>query len=73
MVAATEIDVDVVLSLSEQEEQHGMLLERSRGVLETERETTVEVMQHRFEVVLEGAETQRPQKNKDEDEHQPAE
>ena len=62
VVAATEIEVDVVLSLKQLEGRHGMLLERPRGVLRTGRKKTVEVITvnyeemipHHFEVVLEG-------------------
>ena len=62
MVAATEIEVDVVLSLKQLEGRHGMLLERPRGVLRTGREETIEVITedcgemipHHFEVVLDG-------------------
>ena len=62
VVAATEIEVDVVLSLKQSEGLHGMLLERPRGVLRTGREETVEVITedyeemipHHFEVVLDG-------------------
>ena len=62
VVAATEIEVDVVLSLKQLEGRHGMLLERPRGVLRTGREETVEVITgdcketipHHFEVVLDG-------------------
>ena len=62
VVAATEIEVDVVMSLKHLEGRHGMLLERPRGVLRTGREGTVEVIiedceetiSHHFEVVLDG-------------------
>ena len=51
VVAATEIEVDVVLSLKQLEGRHGMLLERPRGVLRTGREETIP---HHFEVLLDG-------------------
>ena len=58
VVAATEIEVDMVLSLKQLEGRHGMLLERPRGLLRTEREKTVEVItedcEDHFEVVLDG-------------------
>ena len=62
VVAATEIEVDVVLSLKQLEGRHGMLLERPRGVLRTGREETIQVITedcedmipHHFEVVLDG-------------------
>ena len=62
VVAATEIEVDVVLRLKQLEGRHGMLLELPRGVLRTGREGTVEVItedceetiSHQFEVVLDG-------------------
>ena len=44
VVAATEIQVDLVLSLKQVEGRHGMLLERPRGVLQTGREETVQVI-----------------------------
>ena len=62
VVAATEIEVDVVLSLKQLEERHGMLLERPRGLLRTGSEGTFEVITedcekmipHHFDVVLDG-------------------
>ena len=62
VVAATEIEVDVVRSLRQLEGRHGMLLERPRGLLRTGREETVEVITedceemipHHFEAVLDG-------------------
>ena len=63
VMAATEIEVDVVLSLKQLEGRHGLLLKRPRGVLRTGREETVEVITedceeiipHHFEVVLDGS------------------
>ena len=68
-MAATEIEVDIVLSLKQLEGRHGMLLERTRGMLRTGGEGTVELItedcketiSHHFEVVLDGAEIQRSQ------------
>ena len=62
VVAPTEIEVDVVLSLKQLEGRHGMLLERPRGLLRTGREGRVEVttedceemIPHHFEVELDG-------------------
>ena len=62
VVAANEIEVDVVLSLNDLDGRHGLLLERPRGVLRTGREETVEVITenceeiipHHFKVVLDG-------------------
>ena len=62
VVAATEIEDDVVLSLKQLEGRHGMLLERPRGVLRTGREETVQVITedcedmipHHVQVVLDG-------------------
>ena len=62
VVAVTEIEVDVVLSIKQLEGRHEMLLERPRGVLRTGREVTFEVITedceemipHHFEVVLDG-------------------
>ena len=62
VVAATEKEVDVVLSLKQLQGRHGMLLERPRGVLRTGREGTIEVItedceetiSHHFEFVLDG-------------------
>ena len=62
VVAATEIEVDVVLSLKQLEGRQGMLLERHRGVLWTGREGVVEMISedceemiaHHLKVVLDG-------------------
>ena len=62
VVAATEIEVDVVLSLKQLEGRHGMLLESPRGVLRIGREEAVQVITedcedmipHHFEVVFDG-------------------
>ena len=62
VVAATELEVDVVLSLKQLEERHGMLLELTRGVLRSGREGKVEMItedceetiSHNFEIVLDG-------------------
>ena len=80
VVAATTIEVDVVLSLKQLEGRHGMLLERSRGVLRTGREETVQVMTEDCEdmihltskLCLTGAETPRSQEQRAKEKTKPS-